>query len=142
MTQCASLNLKEMAVPDPNPTKDLPKQFHERTGHIFPVDKNPIQAEVNKLKAYARDNKMVINEAKTKIMLFNSAKKIDILPYIELTEGYPIEIVDEAKLLGLVIRSDLKWQSNTDIIIKSYIRMLVIKTLKRYGAEEQELLDT
>ena len=108
MTQCASLNLKETVVPDPKATKDLPKQLHERTGHILPVDKNPIQAEVNKLKAYARDNKMVINEAKTKLMLFNSAKNIDILPYIELTEGYPIEIVDEAKLLGLVKRSDLK----------------------------------
>lgn len=58
---------------------------------------------------------MVINESKTKVMLFNSAKKIDILPKIELTEGTPIEVVDEAKLLGLIIRSDLKWHSNTEI---------------------------
>ena len=140
---CLTKLFKKMVGPDPNPTKDLPKQFHERTGHILPVHKNPIQAEVNKLKAYAIDNKMVINEAKTKLMLFNSAKKIDILQYIELTEGNPIAMVDEAKLLGLVIRSDFKWQSNKDsIIIKSYIRMFIIRNLKRYGAEEQELLDT
>ena len=75
MTQCASLNLRNLVAPDPNPYKNLPTQLYERTGHICPVDKNPIQAEVNKLKAYARDNQKVIHEARTKVMLLISAMK-------------------------------------------------------------------
>ena len=65
---------------------------------------------------------MVINESKTKIMLFNPARKIDILPKIELNEGNSIEVVDETKLLGLIVRSDLKWQRTTDNIIKKAIQ--------------------
>ena len=38
MTQCAALDLKKVAVQDPNPTNRLPKQFHERTGQILPKD--------------------------------------------------------------------------------------------------------
>ena len=56
MTQCAVVNLKEETEPDPNPNKDLPRQYHERTGHVLPLEKNPIQAEVNKLKTYAKEN--------------------------------------------------------------------------------------
>ena len=52
MTQCAVINLKELIEPDQNPNKDVLRQYHERTGHVLPVDKNPIQAEVNKLKIY------------------------------------------------------------------------------------------
>ena len=143
MTQCAALNLKEITVPDPNPNKDLPKQYHERTGHVLQAEKNPIQVEVDKLKHYAKENKMVINESKTKVMIFNPARKIDILPQIEISEGNYIEVVEETKLLGLIVRSDLKWQSNTENIVKkSYMRMWILRNLKRYGAEEQQLIDT
>ena len=58
------------------------------------------------------------------------------LPKIELNEGNNIEVVEETKLLGLIVRSDLKWHRNTDNIIKkSYIRMWILRNLKRYGAE-------
>ena len=56
MTQCAVINLKKETVPDPNPNKDLPRQYHETTGLVLPVEKNPIQAEVNKLKTCAKKN--------------------------------------------------------------------------------------
>ena len=56
MTQCAVVNLKEETEPEPNPNKDLPRQYHERNGHVLPLEKNPIQAEVNKLKTYAKEN--------------------------------------------------------------------------------------
>ena len=54
MTQCAVINLKDLTEPDPNPNKDLPRQYHERTGHVLPVENYPIQNEVNKLKTYAK----------------------------------------------------------------------------------------
>ena len=36
------------------------------------------------LKKYAADNKMKLNETKTKIMLFNQATSIDILPKVSI----------------------------------------------------------
>ena len=41
MTENSALNLKNLVVPNANPTKDLPKQFHERIGLIIPVEQNP-----------------------------------------------------------------------------------------------------
>ena len=51
---------------------------------------------------------MKINETKTKIMMFNQARKIDILPEVKLN-GNNIEVVDEAKLLGFMITNNLTW---------------------------------
>ena len=142
MTQCVAVNLKKVAVLNPNPTCDLPRQYHERTGHVLPAEHNYIQQKVNKLKQYAKDKKMVINESKTKIIVFNEARSVDILPKVKLSEENMIEVVDDMKLLGVMIRSDLKWHDNTEHIIrKSFQRMWILRNLKRYGAEENLLLE-
>ena len=80
-----------------------PIQYHERTGHILPPQYNQLQMQVNRLKLYAKSNGMIINEEKTKVMLFNRARKIDFLPYIEISQGNQIEVVDEIKSLGIII---------------------------------------
>ena len=124
------------------PTSDLPRQYYERTGHVLPAEHNYIQQEVNKLKQYAKDKKMVINEAKTKIIVFNEARSVEILPKVKLSEENMIEVVDDMKLLGVMLRSDLKWQDNTEHIIrKSFQRMWILRNLKRYGAEENLFLE-
>ena len=51
---------------------------------------------------------MKINEYRIKIMLFNKATSVDVLPKIEISEGNFIELVDEMKLLGNMTSSDLK----------------------------------
>ena len=56
MTQCAAVNLKKLAVPNPNQVG--PRQYHERTGHILLPKDNPIQTEVIKLVNYAKERKM------------------------------------------------------------------------------------
>ena len=86
--------------------------------------------------------KMVINEAKTKIIMFNEARSVEILPKVKLSEENMIEVVDDMKLLGVMLRSDLKWQDNTEHIIrKSFQRMWILRNLKRYGAEENLFLE-
>ena len=106
MTQCVAINFKDAAILNPDQTTDLPRQYHERTGHVLREESNFIQQEVDKLKIYAEENKMVINEAKTKIVVFNQARKVDILPKVRLNDNL-IEVVDETKLLGIMVTSDL-----------------------------------
>ena len=95
MTQCVAIDLKRDTILDPNPTKDLPKQYHERTGHVLPPDSNCIQEQVEQLIKYAQENKMKLNEDKTKIMLFNRATTIDVLPQVKLSDSKFIELVEE-----------------------------------------------
>ena len=142
MTQCVAINLKNDAKTDPNPTKDLPKQYHERTGHFLPADTNPIQEQVDLLKKYAHENKMKLNEEKTKIMLFNRATSIDVLPLVKLSEDHFIELVEETKLLGIMIRSDMSWKSNTNALVtKGFKRIWMLRNLKKIGANDQQLIE-
>ena len=51
-----------------------------------------------------------------------------------------MEKVSTFKLLGVWIDDNLKWQTNTDRIIKKAVkRLLLLKTLKKYGASETDM---
>ena len=53
-----------------------------------------------------------------------------------------IDVVEEIKLLGLIIRSDLKWSSNTNAMVaKAYKRLWILRRLKNLGASVADLLD-
>ena len=55
---------------------------------------------------------MKINYKKTKTMLFNPCTSLDFMPNLDLG-GHELELVEEMKLLGLMITSDMKWAANT-----------------------------
>ena len=62
---------------------------------------------------------MKINEAKTKIMLFNKSQILDFQPEITLqnSETY-LDVVDQSRLLGLQVTTDLRWAAHTQSIVK------------------------
>ena len=50
--------------------------------------------------------------------------------------------VEELKILGLTLRNDLEWSSNTNNIIKkAYSRLWIIKRLKQAGANLEDMTD-
>ena len=100
-----------------------------------------MQAELDKLSTYATHNKMKINQEKTKIMLFNSSKQRDFQPNLVL-EGKHLEVVEQMKLLGVILTSDLKWHENTKHITKkAFGRLWLLRRLKTMGASTTTLLD-
>ena len=84
---------------------------------------------------------MKLNKDKTNLMLLNICKNWDFLPEITF-DGQEIKLVEETKLLGVHIRSDLKWTSNTaNMVAKGYKRIWILRRLKKLGATEKELKD-
>ena len=87
---------------------------------------------------------MRINDKKCKVMIFNTGRKYDGMPKLTLSgqgDNY-LEVVETFKLLGVQIRSDLKWSDNTDYICqKGYSRLWMLRRLKGLGATESEMLD-
>ena len=74
-------------------------------------------------------------------MLFNPTKTYDFVPELEL-EGKEVETLEEMKLLGLTLRNDLKWKSNTnELVLKSYKKLWMVKRLKQHGANLEDLTD-
>ena len=117
-----------------------PLAFHSRTEHILPDELNEMQKELTELEEYCEKYKMKINPKKTKAMLFNSKIKSDFQPVICLRDGNVLEVVDEFKLLGIIITSDMKWNQNTKHMIKkAYKRMWMLKRLKNLGASKNQL---
>ena len=89
--------------------------------------------QLNKIHDSAEQNEMKLNISKTKFMLFNPIENYDFIPDIEV-DGLTVEIMEEMKLFGLVVRNDLSWKSNTENMVKkAYKRLWIVKRLKQKG---------
>ena len=141
LTLAEAVDLKEKLVFVPEHQRPMPDLFHAKTGHVLPVEKSHVHRELVRTLDYATDNEMRINYKKTKAMVFNPCYSIDFSPELSL-ELNDLEVVDEVRLLGLIIRSDLKWVSNTDSMVsKANKRIWIVRRLKYLGAEVDDLLD-
>ena len=58
-----------------------------------------------------------LDQKKTKVMIFNFTNKYRFTTRLELNE-VNLEVVEKAKLLGVIISNDLKWDENTSNIVK------------------------
>ena len=141
MSIMASIDLKLSLEKEPNQIRPL--KFHDRTGHKLPESKCEISHQLNHLENYVKKHQMKINEDKTKIILFNNSKKWDFTPSVSLgNKSIELEVVNQIKLLGIVITSDMKWHENTSQLCrKGFSRLWMLRNLKRLGASKAELLD-
>ena len=74
-------------------------------------------------------------------MLFNPCTSKDFMPSFVLN-GHELKVVEEAKLLGVILTSDLKWPANTKYIVERANKKLwILKRLKKLGADQEDLLD-
>jgi hypothetical protein len=140
MTMAESIYLKDKLIKNPNPVHPL--QYHERTEHILPKESSKLQQQLNDLKIYTEKHQMKINQDKTKVILFNNATKYDFLPNLTLDTDCPLQVVDEIWLLGVQVKADLSWRSNTTAMCQTaYARLWMLRRLKPLGASVEELLD-
>ena len=140
MTIAHAINLKNELETDLTRNWTKPAMRRDRHEQCLPLEKNQMQAHVNQLCNYANVNEMRLNTDKTKSMLFNTAKNWDFLPEIQV-DGQNLEVVEEYKLLGVMITSDLKWDANTEHITKkAYSRLWMLRRLKNLGLKTESLL--
>ena len=84
---------------------------------------------------------MKINQKKAKLIVFNPCRSLDFMPNMCL-DGQELEVVEEIKLLGLIVRSDMKWISNTENMAKkANKRLWLLRRLKNLGANNSQLVD-
>ena len=141
LTLAESINLKDKLVYVPESERPLPDNFHAKTGHVLPIQDSQVLRQLQKTKEYSDKNEMMINKKKTKMMLFNPCRKWDFMPDFTL-EDQEINLVEEMKLLGVVIQSDMKWTSNTEAIVKkAFKRLWSMRRLSTMGADVEDLKD-
>ena len=142
MTIAEALNLKKCLSEDPEPNPARPLQYHQRTGHVLPETKSSVQTLLGELNQYAVDHEMKLNSDKTKVILFTKSRKYDFLPDCYFNKGDLLNVVEEIKLLGVTIRSDLSWSSQCqEMCRKGFARLWMLRRLKPLGANVEELIE-
>ena len=95
---------------------------------------------MNEIEAWTENKKMVLNEKKTKCIIFNNSKNFQFTSDLKL-KGEKLDIVTEAKLLGIIITNDLKWKRNTQHIVKNAnCKMRMLQIASKFMSNKHDLL--
>ena len=141
LTLAEAINLPKNLVKLSGSERPLADVQHARTGHVLPANRSKVQSQVIQVKEYAEKNHMKINTKKSKVMLFNPCTSIDFMPKIEL-DNIELDQVEEMRLLGVIMQSNMKWSANTEQIVeRGYKKLWIIRRLKELGAQKPELVD-
>ena len=142
LTLAEAINVKNCVLPNPDPNPPRPLSYHDRTLHVLPTDQTPVQGELDRMVQYCTENKMKINAEKTKVVLFNTARKYDFTPHLTINGSTYLDVVEEFRLLGINFMSNMSWQSNTDNMCqKGFSRLWMLRRLKKLGASNTEMID-
>ena len=82
-----------------------------------------IQTAVDQIQLWANTNRFQLHPTKTKEHRFDfSGQKQNIAPI--QVGGKDVEVVDKAKLLGLIISSNLKWNAHVDHVLSKASKII------------------
>ena len=122
-------------------TRPLPDSYHARTGHTLRQDRSKVFQQLSKTKEYSEKNDMKINTKKTNLMIFNPCRSKDFHPNFNI-DDITLDVVEKTRLLGVHLRSDLKWHDNTsNMVKKAYSKLWMLRRLRTLGADVQDLVD-
>ena len=110
------------------------------THNQFIVSENlKTQAQLHEIEKWTKNKKMKLNEKKTKSMIFNFSKNNQFTTRLEMN-GANLEIVKEAKLLGIILTDSLKWDKNTEELTKKgFMRMKLLNIAAGFTKSKEDL---
>ena len=106
------------------------------------INKNDLKSQhyLNEINKWTRNQKMVINEKKTKSMIINFTQKYQFTTRLQLKDEN-IKTVDQMKILGTIINKNLTWDDNCKMLLeKVNRRMLLLKEILNFGATIEEMV--
>ena len=132
------INLLTIGISSFNVKAQVPSDILENNQFIPPKNLKS-QDYLDEINLWTKNQKMVINQKKTKNIIFNYTRNYQFSTRLEL-EGEVLETVDNAKLLGTIISNDLSWNKNTETIVKkANKRMELLRKISSFGASLDEL---
>ena len=107
---------------------------------VIPSQNLKTQQYIDSIQKWTSDRMMVLNEKKTKNIIFNFSKERQFTTDIKL-KNETLEVVNETKLLGVYITTDLRWNRNTEYLVKdANKRMRVLHTALKFTRNSRDLL--
>ena len=98
------------------------------------------QSYLESRNKWTLDNKMLLNKQKCKAMIFNFTKNYKFHTRLSIEHDI-IEIINETKLLGVILTNDLKWNANTTYLVKKgHSRMRLLHKLSEFSVPIKDLI--
>ena len=139
LTVLEIVNLLSVGLSSYNITQQVPSDIPTH-GQFIHQDHLKTQDYLNQINEWTENQQMVISQQKTKSMIFNFNDKYQFTTRLQL-KGENVEIVDQMKILGTIVRSDLSWNSNCEYLIKKVNKMMqLVRNLVKFGATKTELV--
>ena len=89
-----------------------------------------LNCELQNIDSWLRLNKLSLNCAKTKAMIFHTPQRRVYYPEIKIN-GHDIEFVKKFNFLGIILHENLKWKSHTEHVSKKVSRTIgIMRKLK------------
>ena len=101
------VNLLTIGISSFNIKQQFPNDILENNLYIPPQNLKS-QAYLDNINDWTINQKMKVNEKKSKSIIFNFTKNVQFSSRL-LLNGVKLETVQDTKLLGTIISNDLKW---------------------------------
>ena len=107
---------------------------------FVPAENLKSQNYLNRIQEWSENQQMELNSEKTKIMIFNFSRHLQFTTNMKLLDK-DIEVVNQTKLLGTIITSDLKWNANTSELIKrGNARMRILHKIAQFNPPKEDMV--
>ena len=132
------VNLLTIGISSFNIRGQVPTDIPGHNQYI-PAENLKTQDWLNQINDWTINQKMLINEKKTKTMIFNYTNKYQFTTRLTINEK-SIEVIDSTRLLGTIIQNDLTWNLNTAAIVKkANARMELLRKVAGFGASTEDM---
>ena len=139
LTALEIVNLISVGMSNFNVKMSIPNDIPSHNGYIS-KENLKTQSYLNDISDWTKQRKMKLNTDKSKIMIFNFTHNHQFTTRVNI-DDVKLEVIDNTKLLGTHITSDLKWDLNTkNLIKKANARMQLLRKLSTFGASTKDLV--
>ena len=125
-------------------TPSLPygnSQTTPRSRKLFPSLVHRCSNTIHDVLRWSNDNRFRLNSLKCKQLRIDFRRESNLGTVSLKANGIAFEIVKSAKILGLTVRNDLKWNDHlNNITAKASRRIYLLKQLKRAGIDRKSLI--
>ncbi|KAI8517678.1 hypothetical protein Bbelb_036950 [Branchiostoma belcheri] len=99
-----------------------------------------MQRDIDSLVCWTKCNYIELNPVKCKVMVIYFMRNSPPPPQLSVGPSY-LEVVQFAKVLGVILQADLKWSAHVNSIVsKANRRLYLVRVLKKHGLNDNDLV--
>ena len=138
LTLLEMVNLLTVGITSYNLKQHIPSDIQVHNQYI-PADNLKSQFWLDEINKWTVNQKMLLNEKKTKNLIINFTEKYQFSTRLMLNDE-KVETLNSTKLLGTIISDDLHWDLNTkNIVKKANARMELLRRVASFGASQEDM---